>query len=86
MNFFYKNIENTEIYTFEQKLQFWEDRVAGIDQLGPDFTTVKPGVHVSPETAESLFKLGVGVGAGAVVATCGLVAVMKRLGSKRRAA
>lgn len=78
--------QNPELYTFEQKLQYWEERVAGIDQLGPDYTTVKPGVHVSPETAESMFKVGVGVGAGGAFLTGLFIAAMKRIGSKKRAA
>jgi hypothetical protein len=77
---------NPELYTFEQKLQFWEERRTAIEQLPSDYQETKPGVYVSPETAQSMFGLGAGIGAGSAFAICALMALAKRAGRNKRAA
>lgn len=77
---------NPELYTFEQKLQFWEERRGVLEQLPEGYQDAQPGVHISPETAESLFGVGVGVGAGVAFGMCGLVAAVRHFGAKKKRA
>lgn len=75
--------QHPELFTFEQKLDFWDERKQALERLGPGYTSVEPGIHVSPETAKSMFDVGVAVGAGVVIGLGAIVGVIQSAGGKR---
>jgi len=72
----------SEINDYIQRLDVWEKRVAELQGLPPGYTDNQPGVHISPETAESVFGVGMALGAVGVIGFGLLAAGLK----KRRAA
>ena len=76
---------NSELYTFEQKLQFWEERRTVLEKLPGTYTDMQPGVHVSPETMQSTFLFGMGLGAASAFGICAMMAAARRAGRRKAA-